>query len=384
MSFNKYQESYRNNIKQMGEHSNKNNSLNMKSVFAYNYDDDNESQGLSRSNYKYQLCNVNNDNEGLKMRGGKNNNIKKNPKNVKLKKTTPVQKTLPIQNLRTFHNFVKSKLLKNNNLEKEMKLLDLAVGRGSDLHKWINNNITCVFGFDIGVDYIKEANRRYESVKESHPNFDFKFFVQNLSSPTVKTDVKNILEDASSRNPSGIPTLARNPSGIPTLAPKKFDIVSCQQAIHYFFESEEILDNLIKIVSTYLKKGGIFAVTTLDGDILKKRFMKSGELKNDVYVIRSNIDTSKDASNYGNSYYASLGTQEDKGSYFVNNESFEYLVIPNELVKICNKHKLELKEKKNFKEHYEEYERTRPIYKYMSDNEKEYSFMNVSFIFEKK
>jgi hypothetical protein len=50
-----------------------------------------------------------------------------------------------------------------------------------------------------------------------------------------------------------------------------FDVISCQFAIHYFFENETTLDNFIYNVDTYLKKGGYLIGTCLDGYRVKDK-----------------------------------------------------------------------------------------------------------------
>jgi mRNA (guanine-N7-)-methyltransferase len=44
-----------------------------------------------------------------------------------------------------------------------------------------------------------------------------------------------------------------------------FDVVSCQFALHYFFESRETLDGFFQNVAENLKSGGYFITTFMDG-----------------------------------------------------------------------------------------------------------------------
>lgn len=47
-----------------------------------------------------------------------------------------------------------------------------------------------------------------------------------------------------------------------------FDVVSCQFAIHYFFESEKRLRSYLSNVTDRLEEGGCFIGTTIDSDRL--------------------------------------------------------------------------------------------------------------------
>jgi SAM-dependent methyltransferase len=54
-----------------------------------------------------------------------------------------------------------------------------------------------------------------------------------------------------------------------------FDIVSCQFAIHYFFEHPEKLDGFLNNVSNNLKSGGRFITTFMDGDTVDRMLTSS-------------------------------------------------------------------------------------------------------------
>lgn len=59
------------------------------------------------------------------------------------------------------------------------------------------------------------------------------------------------------------------------LAQNKFSVVSCQFAIHYFFQSEEKLDGFLRNVAHNLKRGGIFIATFMDGQLVHKELEAS-------------------------------------------------------------------------------------------------------------
>ena len=61
-----------------------------------------------------------------------------------------------------------------------------------------------------------------------------------------------------------------------------FDMVISNFAIHYFFESQETLNNAIMLVSESLKPGGKFAVTTIDGNELFRLLEMNSGIYNGV------------------------------------------------------------------------------------------------------
>jgi hypothetical protein len=54
-----------------------------------------------------------------------------------------------------------------------------------------------------------------------------------------------------------------------------FNVSSCQFAIHYFFESNDKLEQFLNNVSDNLKTGGLFYATFMDGITVEKELEKS-------------------------------------------------------------------------------------------------------------
>ena len=69
--------------------------------------------------------------------------------------------------------------------------------------------------------------------------------------------------------------------------PIKFDLVSTQFAIHYFFESETKLRAFLHNVTDRLEEGGKFIGTTIDSDRLVHKVRQSPNLTigNDYYQV---------------------------------------------------------------------------------------------------
>jgi len=271
-----------------------------------------------------------------------------------------------IYNIRIFHNWVKRELIKqscdhlreNYNIT-DITLLDIACGKGGDMAKYIDNGIMNVIGFDIDAKSIEEAKRRYNDIlkqlrrKNVKKLPNYKFYVMDLS------DKKNLDE------------IRRIIGGI------RFDIVSCQFAIHYFFKSEEILNTFMTIVSSYIKNNGFFIGTTMNGDNIKDIFKKSGNvIQNSIFKIVNNTDIKDINNSYNNKYSVSLGKDTDTEHYFAGKISEEYLVNIEELKKISNKFNLMFIGTTEFSDWYKSFNKNN-----LSNEEKEFSFLNFTFVF---
>lgn len=278
---------------------------------------------------------------------------------------------MSVHNLRKFHNYIKKTLINdtfdyiNDNFNVEtVKLLDLAVGRGGDINKWYDKGIMTVYGFDIDEDSIKGKNGAIHRLKwlnnqlrkNGNPIPHYRFFVTDLSKSEA-IDYVNSKVDGN-----------------------KFNIVSCQFAIHYFFETEETLDTFIQIVNNNIATDGFFIGTCMDANKLKSLFDEKEAIEEDLYQLKKVYHDIKTP--YNNTYIASLGTKKDKNIYFQDKPSIEYLVDIEELKKVCQKYNIEYVGVTGFDEWYEKYLKDDGRFP-LTEEEKKFSFLNLSFVFKK-
>ena len=141
------------------------------------------------------------------------------------------------------HGFVKSMMYKM--LEPKSKLLELAVGRGSDMLKWIHADVADIVGIDVDNDGLVELQERYNNQLEK------KLSSRNMRMSLLRGDLDKI------DNLVG--------ESIVPLGKNEFDCVACQFAIMYFTKSVEQINKFLDIVDSNLKTGGLFMFTTLDG-----------------------------------------------------------------------------------------------------------------------
>lgn len=167
-----------------------------------------------------------------------------------------------VKELRTVHNQLKTDLINdayseipycNNHLS--TSIVDLACGRGSDLHKFYHANYVYVVGIDKHAQSIDQARERHVQVYGDTRNANRRYF-----------DVRFFVHD-----------LARSP----WYSIHKVDTVVMNYALNYFFETENSLRTLMTTVSAILKPGGYFVGVALDGRRLKRMIEVHGKKTSD-------------------------------------------------------------------------------------------------------
>lgn len=182
--------------------------------------------------------------------------------------------------MRNFNNWIKSLLINEYvskiRSKKEEKLqpgeprptinvLDMGCGKGGDLQKWHRsrvNHVTCV---DIAGTSVAQAEQRYRDMTQRNRNqrpFDAEFITADCTKDNLRSKYHN-----------------------PEL---QFDLVSCQFAFHYCFESLPQAECMIRNAAECLKPGGFFIGTTPDALEIVRRVRNGGggaAAANKVYSI---------------------------------------------------------------------------------------------------
>jgi len=188
-------------------------------------------------------------------------------------------------NMLDFHNLGIKKMLYEQSKSKEA-LLEIACGMAGDLHRWREGGYRFIMGVDISRDNIMNAREgayarmlkqriavktlNAEGVEKTiYP--DTVFLVGDCSLPFQNGEAAEAQKDDESKRLFKI-LYNRNASApeylsyISGRAGKKFTMISCMFAIHYFFQTEEKLNGFLTNVATNLRSGGIFITTFMDGD----------------------------------------------------------------------------------------------------------------------
>lgn len=288
-----------------------------------------------------------------------------------------------MKQLQNFHNrIVKNKtLLKSvSTLLKDVQdisLLDLGCGKGGDIGKWVDNNISTVVGVDKSSDNIHNRDngacvRRnfYENKGKGITNIDF--FVGDV----INLD---FAEHSSTRETFNSSTWKSH----------KFNIISIMFAIHYFFKDEDTLTALLENINNSLDDNGYLIGSCFNGKTIFDKFKEDKKRFNDDIVGTDKGNVSwKIVKKYHNEEFNELGMTIQVFICTIGKYINEYLVNFDLLIdrlKVYNIHPIPSNELKtiglskaidSFKGIYTDDSN-------MKNYEKELSFMNSYFIFKK-
>jgi mRNA (guanine-N7-)-methyltransferase len=277
-----------------------------------------------------------------------------------------------IDRLRKFHNYIKSNLIINScTLINAKTLLDIACGRGGDLQKWLNHklNLQYILAFDSHNESIFSSTKKGDDYDGAIARFQNLKKTYRGKMPFINFKKLSIL------NPNILQTLNNIDSN------KIYDIVSCQFALHYFTENKEILNNVLKVISSKLKVNGLFIGTATDGDLISN-ILKNGNVNIPLLTLYKQ---------HYNNYLFYIHPDDSKKktltrqNYFeIQGVSSEFYLFKNELKELAEQNNLELIEYKSFYDWYLDYKKNILDEKFkMSVYESLISFLNFSFVLKK-
>lgn len=211
-------------------------------------------------------------------------------------------------NMRQYHNKIKQYLYNTycNNID---FLVEFCSGKGGDLHKWYHNKIKRVDGYDNHQPSINEAYKRLKQINEQYSTqLNYHFYLADLSN--MELELKQNFD---------------------------YDVVSCQFGLHYFYDSENTISNVIKTISSLLKTNGIFIGTILDDNLVNALLNNNTtyEHKMESEIIFSMEKKTQSSFSDKISIYLS-------GDNYLTNASHEYLIRFEHLVNLCKIYDLEL------------------------------------------
>ena len=285
------------------------------------------------------------------------------------------------KHMMNFHNDIKLEIIKGRGTS----ACDLACGKAGDLGKFTSLGYDRVFGLDSSRDNIENPidgayarlNDKISKLPRGVKKPDHYAYLTYDLSQKINIDTINNADDK--HVAQVLYGKIQDPKMIRyyKLASQGFDLVSCQFAIHYFFESERKLDNFLSNVDMNLKPGGYFIGTCLDGKKIKKEFgnnmQLTGEYNKNILWNLKRLYSKDIGVVYGEEievYMESIGRVMK-----------EYLVNIDLLEKKLKALGYDLIECKNFKDYYTEEKAN----KYnLEEVQQKYSFMNMSFVFKKR
>ena len=302
--------------------------------------------------------------------------------------------------LQRFHNYVKSKLL-DSILTKGSTLIDLSCGRGGDLRKWYNSQVSFVFGIDLSKTNIDNrfsgAYARYlqDRLKNDTSEFTRCIFVTGDSSKNIQSgqsftdDTNAELAKAVYGEPSSYAKVIGDVYGI---GRNGFSNASCQFSIHYFFKDINTLQNFIINVSQNLKVDGKFVATCFDGRKVFNMLHDTGDFGEITIMSKNNPSqtywkcTRKYTATMFNDDSSSLGYAIEVFQKSIGKSFVEYLVNTVYFKRVMEQFGFRLDMVRSFKDIYLNLPKTKFFDKYRELDklpEKLVTFLNVQYIFTK-
>ncbi|XP_017152729.1 mRNA cap guanine-N7 methyltransferase [Drosophila miranda] len=238
--------------------------------------------------------------------------------------------------MRNFNNWIKSQLIneymalikESKRVGDALRVLDMCCGKGGDLLKWEKAAITHIICTDIAEVSVEQCQRRYQDILERAEKSKYanKFTAEFFACDSTLVRLRERYKDV---------TLQLN-------------LVSCQFAFHYCFESLGQADCMMRNAAECLEPGGYFIATMPDAYEIMRRKREAGpdaqSFGNDVYNIKFDCETDP-LPLFGAKYQFHLEGVVDCP---------EFLVHFPTLVKLGRKYGLKLVRKTTFADYYKE------------------------------
>lgn len=232
----------------------------------------------------------------------------------------------PLFELKKFHNAQKRDLIVTYG---KCALLDLGCGRGGDIGKWIDAGIQSVMGLDMSGEELDEARRRLRGMRGAGAYEFQQFDLREGAWLSPRTDPR--------------------PDILGAFSPRvKYGAITSMFSLHYFFDRETSLRNVLQTVQHNIEPGGYFVGTVPDG----KRIMDllanaKGKYKDDHLTLEALYDSTNSNNVFGKAYIFALDdtvTSDARGTA----GSIEYIVNMNYLKLVAAEYDLEFVDSKAF------------------------------------
>lgn len=203
-----------------------------------------------------------------------------------------------------------------------LRVLDMCCGKGGDLLKWQKGNITYLICTDIADVSIMQCRERYNKITSNDPPERKSFNAEFITADSTRDRLRERYSD---------PSIELN-------------LVSCEFAFHYSFESPKQAEQMMKNASECLKVGGYFIGVIPDANEIVKRqkAANSDSFGNDVFEIKFHSDPN-DLPIFGAKYNFHLDGVVDCP---------EFLVFFPAMKKLAKKYSMKLVEATRFEDYF--------------------------------
>ena len=260
-------------------------------------------------------------------------------------------------NMKNFHNlFVKRSLIKGVTNRGDT-LIDYACGKAGDLPKWIDAQLSFVFGVDIHKDNLENRSNgacaRVLNMRKKNKYVPDALFVNGNSSNNI-VDGSALLNDKAKQITKAVfGKIPKDPKVLDKAVVRLygkgadgFNVSSCQFALHYFLESPDTLKGFMKNLAECTKMDGYFIGTAYDG---KKIFdlLRDKEKGESMQIVQDDVKVWEVTKQYANGTFnednsSSIGYRIDVYQDSINKIFSEYLVNFDYLNKVMSLYGFEL------------------------------------------
>ena len=288
-----------------------------------------------------------------------------------------------MKDILSFHNKVKEGLYLST-VKQGDTLLELAVGRANDLHKWRKTRPSRVVGVDLSLSNLdaprQGACARYlgELSKVTGGKLPPALFIQaDMTQPLLEQD-NRYLKLLDRREPAPTEYLQK------FVGLTEFDVIACQMAMHYACESEESFRTFVGNLTRHGK--GLFFGTCLDGAAVYSLLLgKSNHIfRAGTGPVGAGGGGAQVFGEFTKEYADGEGWTEEFGkAILVKLESFErpvreFLLPFGRVTEILKENGFELVRSSSFSDHYgEQTEYT------LTGDQQAFSFLHRSFVFKR-
>jgi len=311
--------------------------------------------------------------------------------------------------IQKFHNNIKKILIQNSvkHVSKHfdfIKCLDLGIGHGGDLKKYINTNhhnynpnnkIQNGISLILGIEYNKHNIEYYDFTEDKYGSRAR--FLNICTEYSESSNIPNIIKNRDCYILQGdlnldflnnntklfLNEFDKNTFDIiwdkHILNKNPFELIISNFSFHYFIENQTKYNNILKTISNNLQdNNGLFVMTFLDGQKIIELFKKEK-----TNIIDCGFATIRKIDEFNKKKF---GTKIGVKLKTMETENIEYLVDFDLLVEQFNKHKLYLSSTNYIDEDTNKngyFEDIHFKYPYKLDADEKYSFLHRYAIFQK-
>jgi len=164
------------------------------------------------------------------------------------------------KNPNAYKRFVISALMKNH-MSRVKRAIDLASGRGGDLHRYHEVGVQSVLFVDRDSNAIAELiQRKFDLVDSHRKQSKIEFNQRRVGGEYMSTKIHTSVADLT----TDYRALAGRFEGF-NYHHGGVDAVVCNFAMHYLCDTVDHLRNVIKLANVMLRVGGVFMFTVMDG-----------------------------------------------------------------------------------------------------------------------